>query len=906
MSIQSFVFTGYECFQYHHHCRISPSHPSLYQKDLCIFIHSDEHDYTSLYSMTQPPGKPIERIETADERHPFTFSSHIPSIKSTKQDVEKDGLVAQQGLRTAALPNPQSTEDILDQDQCHSEHLKKFLQGSPSKPSLSFSSNLFRDLYVPVDELDLGSCPEKDLQEHLHEVQTRRNRNPFRQWLPLVHTRTARDEGLSFPPELNQLWAQLNRELEVDKPVLTDAAAELELTTQQTRIRPFQYSCLAPVSPPLSPVSDDAEPFVPDKDVAVIDLSSDPSTPGRSAIEAIERDLDSDPVVSSTFMTSPSTGDLPGLIQTCHSVAQEAKVEAPVVHFSSDAPSEGNVLADIRLPLISDPGETAPNLLEEKGQFEDAFETLLEDRRYYANQLVNQERFDPVDSTCRIPVPLLDFDIPPPEWAIGHLTAKMHFTFLRRSASGSFVLPQVPRDPRSEILLRWAFFPTHKGSPMLKDELAIPDDTLARYLSVEGTSHLSSRDFVSVQQDLQVFSLQEDEEIEETSLEDDEADEEPPTNTQEAQSLTAMSSVHDNVPNNFESRLSTNLNPPVRRKLDDDALRLLPKSYDTSATSILLHNFMELRGIKRPRLNTQPPAASQPRGVLSSKLAKEPPDGNDLEAIPSEVAKQMPPAPAPHVELPPEKASIIISVELPRQILRRIESSWTPEKLIDVDHSRHNTQNWRPGASRPEEVPSPLSFEADISLSPSTGIIITNILKVRQRPLPGSQLLPPLRERIQKVSQKYETLIVLVSESNPQGEVIGTLAPSDTAAYADFVSFAAALDGDVDVQFVPGATRTMGSWVLAYLCRQSSQCVALSRFLSSEETPWELLLRRAGMNVFAAKVLSRTLFEQAGQSGLAAFLNMPVRERVTRYGALLGGGKVLLMTGKILDRTWGD
>ncbi|PTB76294.1 hypothetical protein M440DRAFT_1377260 [Trichoderma longibrachiatum ATCC 18648] len=882
--------------------------------------------------MTQPLGKPIERIETADEygrrekcftnhrRHPFTFSSHIPGIKSTKQDVEKDGLVAQQGLRTAALPNPQSTEDILDQDQCHSEHLERFLQESPLEPSLAFSSNAFKDLYVPVDELDLGSCPEKDLQEYLQEVRTRRNRNPSEEWLPLIHTRTVRDEGLSFPPEMNRLWAQLNGELEVDKPVLSDAAAELvgelskslsrlackELSTQQTKIRPFQYSCVDFVSPPLSPVSDDAEPFVPDGDVAVIDLSSDPSTPGRSAIEAIERDLDSDPVVSSTFMTSPSTGDLPGLIQTSHSVAQEAKVEAPVVQFSSDAPSERNALADIRLPLIGDADETAINLLEEKGQFEDAFETLLEDRRYYANQLVNQERFHPVDSMCRIPAPLLNFDIPPPEWAIGHLTAKMHFTFLRRSISGPFELPQMPRDPRSEITLRWAFLPTQKGSTALKDELSISDNLLAKYLSAEETPHLSSRDFVSVQQGLQVFRLQDEEEIEETSLEDDEADEEPPTNTQEAQSLTAMSSVHDNVPNNPESRLSTNLNPPVRRKLDDDALRLLPKLYDTSATSILLHNFMELRGIKRPRLNTQPPAASQPRGVLSSKLAKGPPDGNNPEAILSEVTEQMPPAPAPQFELPSEKASIIISVDLPRQILRRIESSWTPEKLIDVDHSRHNIQNWRPGASRPEEVTSPLSFEADISLSPSTGIITTNILKVRQRPLPGSQLLPPLRERIQKVSQKYETLIVLVSESNPQGEVMATLAPSDTAAYADFVSFAMALGGDVNVQFVPGATDTMGSWVLAYLCRQSSQCVALSRFLSSEETPWELLLRRAGMNVFAAKVLSRTLFEQAGQSGLAAFLNMPGRERVTRYGALLGGEKLLLMTGKILDRTWGD
>ncbi|KAH0491147.1 hypothetical protein TgHK011_002589 [Trichoderma gracile] len=671
-------------------------------------------------------------------------------------------------------------------------------------------------------------------------------------------------------------------------------------------IRPYQYSCLDPISPPLSPVSDDAEPYVPDGDVAVIDLSSEPSTPGRSFIEAIERDLDSDPVVSSTFMTSPSTGDLPRLIQASHSVFQEAKTEAPVVSNSSDAPSDDNDLADIRLPLIGDADETALNLLEERGQFEDAFETLLQDRQYYANQLVNQERFDPVDSTCRVPVPLLDFEIQPPEWAIGHLTAKMHFMALRTRAPSPFALSPVPRDPRSEMSLRWAVLQTQTGQPMLGDELAMPDDTLAKYLSDEETSRLSSRDFVSIRQDLQVFQLQEEEEIEEAFLQDDEADEEPLTNTQPTESLVGTSSVHSNISTATITEDSPDLNRPVRRKLDDDAVRLLPKSYDTSATSILLHNFMELRGIKRPRLSTQPPAASQPPGALPSKLAKEPPESNDREATLSEVAKIMPPAPAPQFELPSEKASIIISVDLPRQILRKMESSWTPEKLIDMDYSRHNTQNWLPGAPRPKEFISPLSFEADISLSPSTGIIITNILKVRQRPLPGSQLLAPLRERVQQVSQKYETLIVLVSESNSQGEVMGTLAPSDTAAYADFVMFAAALDGDVNVQFIPGATITMSSWILAYMCRYCSQCVALSRFLSSEETPWELLLRRAGMNVFAAKVLSKTLFEQAGQSGLAAFLNMPARERVTRYGALLGGEKVLLMTGKVLDRRWGD
>ncbi|KAH0526628.1 hypothetical protein TsFJ059_009929 [Trichoderma semiorbis] len=466
--------------------------------------------------MTPAPGKPIERTETADEygrrekcfrnhrRHPFTFQSHVTDIQSTRETAEADGFVSQLGLKMVPLPNPQLTGDVFDQHQHHRENLEKLLHDSPSRISLSAPNNFTKELLFPVGELDLGSCHENDVQEYLRQVHTKRYSDPFKQWIPLAYTRPDRDESLSFPPGLTLLWELLHRELDTDKPTLSEDAVNLVreqsksltvsehefLPLEQTKIKPYQYSCLDPISPPLSPVSDDTVPFIPDGGAAVVDLVSEPSSPGRTALEAIQRDMDSDPIISSTFMTSPAAGELPQLFQTCHTLFQEAKVEAPVVFTSSDTLSEANAFTDIHLPLIGD-----------------------------------------------------------------------------------------------------------------------------------------------------------------------------------------------------------------------------------------------------------------------------------------------------------------------------------------------------------------------------DGIIITNLLKVRQRSLPGSQSQTPLRERVQKVSQKYETLIVLVSESQPKGEFMGTMAPSDTAAYAEFLSFAVALDGDVDVHFIPGATDTMASWVLAFMCQHSSRSQALSRFLSSEETPWELFLRRAGMNVTAAKSL---------------------------------------------------
>ncbi|KAM0463082.1 hypothetical protein ACHAPV_003208 [Trichoderma viride] len=709
--------------------------------------------------------EPIGQAETADEygrrkdcfrnyrEHPFTFQSYLTDLQSTKEVTGRDGLVSQPGLKAGVLPNPQIAAELLDQDQHHRKNAERLLYDSPPSYFLPAANSHIKELFVPVEDLDLGSCPKHDLQNYLCPVWAKRYDNPFEQWLPLASTRTDRDESLDFPPVLSRLRAQICREIETDKPIISDAAAELvrkvdkpitaseyqDLIKRQTRIGPCQYSCVEPISPPLSPISDDAVPFIPDGNVTVIDLVSEPNSPDRTAIE------DSEPIVSSTFMTSSPTRELPQLFQAHNAVIEEAKVDLPVVFTSSYSPSRENILADICLPLMG-LEEDAIELLQERGHFEDAFMTLLDDRQYHANRLVSQERLDPADSISRIPVPLLDFGIQPP-----------------------------------------------------------------------------TLDFITIRPELEILRITEDDELEEVYVPEEAyvadamTDDMPPVILAEQHENTnRMNSPQRNESVYFQNRNSPDPSRELRRKADD-SMRLLPKCYDTSATK--------------------------------------------------------------HV--------------------------WSPESLLDIDYSEH-IAILRPSDSAQckETTTSGLSFEADVSLSPVTGIIVTNILKVRQRPLPGSQSQSPLRDRVQKVSQKYETLLVLVSESHPIGEFSGELAPSDIAAYADFVSFTVALDGDINAQLVPGAEQTMASWISACLSQSSFKFHGMKRLLSSEETEWEIFLRRAGMNVFAAKILSKTLFEQAGASGLAAFLTMPVQERVARFAPLLGGEKGLCMTAKALDRSW--
>ncbi|KAL7924318.1 hypothetical protein ACQKWADRAFT_286436 [Trichoderma austrokoningii] len=867
--------------------------------------------------MASPRSHPIEQAETADEygrredcfrnhrQHPFTFQSFLTDLQSTKEATERDGLVPQLGLKTGVLPNPQIAEEVLDQHQRHRENAKRLLRDSPPGFILPAAKSHIKELLVPVDDLDLGSCPKHDLEKYICPVLAKRYDNPFKQWLPLASMRRERDETLDFPPVLNRLRAQILRKIEIDKPAISDAAAELvrnvdksitasefqDLIKRQTEIGLHQYSCIEPISPPLSPISDDAVPFIPGGNATIIDLVSEPSSPVRSAFE------DSEPIVSSTFMTSSPTRELPQPFQARTAVIEKAKVDLPVVFLSSDPPNEENILADICLPVIGSE-EGATDLLQERGYFEDAFMTLLEDRQYHANKLVSQERLDPVDSISRIPVPLLDFGIQPPTWTAQCSTAETHFAFLRRSMPSVFNLLPCPRDQLLDHDVSYSVVPPDQGRLITTYDDGVSDEAAVKHLSQDLTSYLSSSDFVMIRPEPEVLCITEDEELEEFYIPEEAY---APYDVTDDNPLVIAAEQNENMDRmDSPQRSQMDSSDPSRslRRKADDSMRLLPKCFDTSATSVLLHNFMELRGIKRPRLDTRPSIPCQIAGDLPSEFI------NEAHSTPTTIVDAMVPAMVPQFEIPSDETCFIVSIDLSRRILQQLEHVWPPKSLLDVDYMEHIISESRfAEPTQCRDVASALGFEADISLSPQTGIIVTNILKVRQRPLPGSQAQTPLRDRVQKVSQKYDTLLVLVSESHPSGEFSGALAPSDIAAYADFVSFTIALDGDINVQLVPGAEQTMASWISAFLSRNPFKSHGLRPLLSPEETSWEMFLRRAGMNIFAAKILSKTLFEQAGASGLAVFLTMPAQDRVARFAPLLGD-KVLRVCAEALDRSW--
>lgn len=212
--------------------------------------------------------EPSGQAETADEyarredcfrnhrQHPFTFQSHISDLLGTKEATERDGLVSQPGLKAGVLPNPQIAEHVLDQHQRHQKNAERLLHDSPPRFPLLSANSYIRELLIPVDDLALGFYLQND---YLRPIWAKRYGNPFKQWLPLARTRVERDESLEFPPVLDGLLAQIHREIETDKPIISDIAADLvrkanksittseyqDLVKRRTTFEPVSQLCRA-------------------------------------------------------------------------------------------------------------------------------------------------------------------------------------------------------------------------------------------------------------------------------------------------------------------------------------------------------------------------------------------------------------------------------------------------------------------------------------------------------------------------------------------------------------------------------------------------------------------------------------------------------------------------------------
>jgi hypothetical protein len=276
----------------------------------------------------------------------------------------------------------------------------------------------------------------------------------------------------------------------------------------------------------------------------------------------------------------------------------------------------------------------------------------------------------------------------------------------------------------------------------------------------------------------------------------------------------------------------------------------------------------------------------------------------------------------------------VISSTTSALLVQHLKALLPTIELIRRNPDKHRPPGWVPGTR------SPNLDEADLVVSPATGILLTTMIKLRQKPVPGQAVAvghpfnnnnnnntnintTDFRRIVQNVAVRHERLVVLVTEGNKHSETASPLSHSDARALAEFQGFAAGLSAktaDVRVVYVGGGVETLAHWVAAVVCechaREAAVVDGVREMLLPVETFWEVFLRRAGMNVFAAQVVLGKLKVPGNRPavgggdgqvfGLPLFVMMSRERRVELFGEAFGGRRVLDRVSDVLDEPWGQ
>lgn len=272
--------------------------------------------------------------------------------------------------------------------------------------------------------------------------------------------------------------------------------------------------------------------------------------------------------------------------------------------------------------------------------------------------------------------------------------------------------------------------------------------------------------------------------------------------------------------------------------------------------------------------------------------------------------------PAPNIVPAAMSVPIVVSSSLlaNRELIRQVQSTLPGVELI----ARDPTQSSMGGSVKEQNK----GQEADITVSPITGLIMTTLQKVKQKPLPGQATFFGVYERVALLSLRYTRLLVLVSEAHQQNDdddagPAAMLDERDTQALSDLMGFVATLTSDVVVYYVAGGDAQLAGWLAALISHHA--VLDGNAALLQDETLWEQFLRSAGLNPCAAQnILAKLKLPetiQGGDSssvsggsgvathGLAAFMQMSTSQRVEKFSQEVGEN-VLASINNVVERRW--
>lgn len=800
--------------------------------------------------------------------------------------------------------------------------------------------------------------------------------------LPIELTDDEKDEGLSWPSQCHGFSEQFYREIESDRlEVQKQALLYLQSVAKQPakpdnpEPAPARRLAVQPVTPPLLPLSPEFT-HVPDP------ASSSPTGQLRllsgtttDSIAAEAESLEGKIFKEDGFETS----DVPGLrsyvedpmlwgdagdlevdelapLPKSRRRAAELKVEVPLTPpqgipsaVRSPAKDTKSVsFPDDMLEYITYPAETPSKYESGNGVLdsENDFDAFFEDIGPIAKKAewrAENEQLQEADTTKRVEVPHLDFEDPVAPWNAFGLKASLkkegimtelqaQARLLSRCASEELRLAQKwPESKKQDMELTWWAFPRNISKEAVKETIQYD----AALNQVMGSSSSADVDIVgsgSLAWKLEGLRI--------LDQPDDEEEEISPWHFEPGGDLVSLlqkrklemaENLQDSVYQQGGSVSKENaISQPQKKKRADENSVHMPAAQESSfmfggmfSTSKSLDQFMQVSsGIMN--------VGQQPKAQHSGKVEQQKPS-YDKATIPDTTKQvirtdqppppfQAPPIPKDH----PRKPFIVSSSLLTRRrdLVRTIQKLYPTAFFVERDYTKPHL------STTTSRTPPPA--EPDLILSPSTGLLLTSLQRIKQRALPGQQSTTSeitFQTELAQCIAKFPHLIVLISAS---------AAPSSTAPHADAAApdardcdaiaalhgFAASLRGQITIAYVPGGEADLARWIagaMAAYGRTSEELVAgwkredpSDEVLKEEEGTWELFLRKAGLNEFAAQVVLARLGKKKGEGegagggtyGLAAFVAMAPEERRRAFEGVVGDGELLDKVGRRVDGTW--
>ena len=199
--------------------------------------------------------------------------------------------------------------------------------------------------------------------------------------------------------------------------------------------------------------------------------------------------------------------------------------------------------------------------------------------------------------------------------------------------------------------------------------------------------------------------------------------------------------------------------------------------------------------------------------------------------------------------------------------------------------------------------------EADIIMAPGHGLMLTTLQRLMQKSLPGQVTRNVIRECVVRLARRYERLIIMVHAERTSNQQ-RPLDNRECSELASLINFCAAQNHDIQVMYLPGDESALATWIVASMVRYGLDDPDVQ--LLQDESSWELFLRKAGMDVFAAQVVLKKLnapdstpaSSNRQHYGLPRFVMMNETERLKMFGALFGGEKILRKVSMAIDGGW--